>query len=307
MPNRDRPPFRPSLLLAVPALALVLLVLPAAVGEAHDTIKALYQGEDGQFLKLTRLDGAEVVWAGTSTAGRGLLTIAAPEVKKDVVVIEADGNNEGRLRIRDSAGKLRVELNVNDGDAGWMETFNRQDKSIVRITQHKDHDSGYISVRNGAGEAQAALYATPTAGKLWTNGNDVAEVFEFSEDLSARRGMVVCIDPDVPGALGACERRADPKIAGVISGAGGLEAGIVLGQRPGGEVDLPVALAGRAWVLADATCGAIEPGDLLVSSARAGYACAASEDDPSRGTVLGKAMSGLDRDDGLVLALIAPQ
>jgi hypothetical protein len=71
--------------------------------------------------------------------------------------------------------------------------------------------------------------------------------------------------------------------------------------------ELPVALAGRVYVWADATAGPIEPGDLLTTSDTAGHAMRATDRVRAGGAILGKAMTGIAEGQGLVLALIALQ
>ena len=97
----------------------------------------------------------------------------------------------------------------------------------------------------------------------------------------------------------------DKKVAGVISGAGGVNPGLLMGQE-GSVADgsMPVALTGRVYCWADATSGAIEPGDMLTTSATAGHAMRADDAAHSHGTVIGKAMTSLDSGQGLVLVLV---
>lgn len=63
-----------------------------------------------------------------------------------------------------------------------------------------------------------------------------------------------------------------------------------------------LALAGRVPVKVDAGYGAIRAGDLLVASPTPGHAMRA--DDPAPGTVIGKALEGLDRGTGRVRMLV---
>jgi len=103
-----------------------------------------------------------------------------------------------------------------------------------------------------------------------TGGADVAERFEVSE--AAQPGMVVAIDPQHPGSLRIARGAYNRRVAGVISGANQLEAGMVLADVPGAKNALPVALSGRVWVNTDATKRAIASGDLLTTADRPGYA-----------------------------------
>ncbi|MCA9503463.1 MAG: hypothetical protein KC616_10295 [Myxococcales bacterium] len=137
-------------------------------------------------------------------------------------------------------------------------------------------------------------------------GADIAEPFDFTGEESIAPGMVVSIDPAVPGRLRRSSDPYDSKVAGIVSGAGGVNPGLTLTQEGTiADGDHAVALTGRvyAWVDADAN-GAIRPGDLLTTSSRPGHAMRASDPARSHGAVLGKAMGRLDAGQGLVLTLV---
>jgi hypothetical protein len=137
-------------------------------------------------------------------------------------------------------------------------------------------------------------------------GADVAEPFEFSKE-GITAGDVVVIDEASPGKLKPSARAYDTRVAGVVSGANGVNPGISLHQegRLGGGHD--VALTGRVYALADAANGAIEPGDLLTTSDTPGHAMKASDHGRAQGAILGKAMSSLREGRGLVLVLVTLQ
>jgi hypothetical protein len=69
----------------------------------------------------------------------------------------------------------------------------------------------------------------------------------------------------------------------------------------------PVALTGRVYVYADASQGAIEPGDLLTSSEVPGHAMKVINYDKAHGATIGKAMTSLKEGRGLVLVLVTLQ
>jgi hypothetical protein len=121
-------------------------------------------------------------------------------------------------------------------------------------------------------------------------------------------GMVVSIDPREVGKLIVADQPYDHRVAGIISGAGDVKPGLLLGQ-PGTVADgeLPVANAGRVWCLADAGSGGpIEAGDLLTTSSTPGHAMRA-EQARAGGAIIGKAMSSLKSGRGLVLVLVSLQ
>ena len=68
-----------------------------------------------------------------------------------------------------------------------------------------------------------------------------------------------------------------------------------------------VALSGRVYVRADASQGAIKPGDLLTTSAIPGHAMKVTDHLRAQGAILGKAMSALKQGQGLVLVLVTLQ
>lgn len=142
-------------------------------------------------------------------------------------------------------------------------------------------------------------------------GSDLAEPFDVADDpsrVAIEPGRVVVIDPANPGGLRLSNRPYDTKVAGILSGANGLSPGMVMKAEGVEHADgrYPVAMTGRVWCYADASFGAIAPGDLLTTSSTPGAAMRA---DPSRaaGAVLGKAMTALAKGRGLVLVLVSLQ
>jgi hypothetical protein len=135
-------------------------------------------------------------------------------------------------------------------------------------------------------------------------GSDLAERFEVSGGKVVEPGTVMVIDADNPGHLTPATTAYDRKVAGVVSGAGDVETGLVLHQDGVLEGDTVVAIAGRVYVRAEARSGPIAPGDLLTTSDLPGYAMAATDYDRAQGAVIGKAMTGLESGTGLVLVLI---
>jgi hypothetical protein len=112
------------------------------------------------------------------------------------------------------------------------------------------------------------------------------------------------IDEKHPGQLKVSSVPYDRKVAGIVSGAGGLSPGLTLQQGQLSTEKAIVALAGRVYCKAEALSTPIKPGDMLTTSAMAGYAMQASDLHTSVGAILGKAMTPLSEGTGLVLVLI---
>jgi hypothetical protein len=144
-----------------------------------------------------------------------------------------------------------------------------------------------------------------------TGGSDFSENFDVvnpkdSADAEVAPGMIVCIDAKTPGKLMVSNRPYDTTVAGIISGAGGVQVGMTMGQEGTlANGKHPVALTGRVYALCDASSGAIRPGDQLTTSDTPGHAMKSVDRERSQGAVVGKAMSSLPKGErGLVLVLV---
>lgn len=170
--------------------------------------------------------------------------------------------------------------------------------------------AGKIDVRDTAGNPTITLNGSGVATvKVLeiTGGADIAEPFQMSHTEEIPKGAVVVIDEENPGRLKMSSAPYDTRVAGIISGANGVQPGLALHQQGKIEGGQNVALTGRVYALADASGGAIKPGDLLTTSGTPGHVMRASERGRSSGAVLGKAMTGLQQGKGMVLVLVSLQ
>ncbi len=203
------------------------------------------------------------------------------------------------------SGNLNVVLGYNAGNSlinGTNNVYisnigNPAESSVIRIgdVQTKTFIAGVI---------QAPSVTTITI----TGGADLAEPFPISTtEQKVSEGAVVVIDEANPGQLKLTDRPYDTRVAGVISGANGIHPGIQMHQQGLLEGGKNVALTGRVYVQADASNGAIKPGDLLTTSSTPGRAMKVSDHVRAQGAILGKAMTGLLEGKGMVLVLVTLQ
>jgi hypothetical protein len=137
-------------------------------------------------------------------------------------------------------------------------------------------------------------------------GADLAEPFAMSStDVPA--GALVVIDPAQPGRLKLSTRAYDRTVAGIVSGAHGIQPGISMVQEAALEAGRNVALSGRVYALVDATTAPVEAGDLLTTSDTPGHAMKVTDHARGQGAIVGKAMSSLKEGKGLVLVLVSLQ
>lgn len=176
----------------------------------------------------------------------------------------------------------------------------------------------YCRSNNGSG---IALFADGEAKvKVLTilGGSDLAEPFDVAASTTVSGqtsataveplpGMVVSIDPANPGKLIVASGSYDRKVAGIISGANGLNPGMVM-QAVGVEHahgEHRVAMTGRVWCYADTSAAGIEPGDRLTTSPTPGHTMKVQDESRANGAVIGKAMTPLAKGEkGMVLVLV---
>jgi hypothetical protein len=112
------------------------------------------------------------------------------------------------------------------------------------------------------------------------------------------------IDSENPGKLKLSNEAYDKKVAGIVSGAGGVKPGITLHQDGILEGNILVAMVGKVYCKVEAFSGPIKAGDLLTTSNIPGYAMKVTDNQLSQGSIIGKAMTELESGKGLVLVLV---
>ncbi|HKP95053.1 MAG TPA: hypothetical protein VJ385_04775 [Fibrobacteria bacterium] len=243
----------------------------------------------------------------------------------------AQGSGYERVYVGYRAGKASTtEDNLMVGSEAGLNRQNGYDNTFIgyRAGYTATGNEGNVFVGANAGYSELGYekfyVANSTAGtplmrgdfsagwveiKSYTanQGCDLAEHFEVVDGPArVRPGMLVSISAEQDGKMRVASSAYDPAVAGVISGAGGVSPGVSFRPRrsPGKAKTYPIALAGRVYCLADASRGAIRPGDLLTSSDVPGHAMKAVDRRRAGRAMVGKALSSLERGRGLVLALI---
>ncbi|MGH7599578.1 MAG: hypothetical protein ACREOI_24750 [bacterium] len=251
----------------------------------------------------------------------------------------------GKVGVGTGSPNQKLEINGGNQEVGMRIAWGSQFPALYG--EIKRAQSGGLIINSNAGgtwadinfqtEGQTRLFVqsdgkvgigttTPTE-RLEVNGNakvkvlqitggaDLSEQFEVQgapnsggDELRAEPGMVVCIDPQHPGKLLVSSRTYDRTVAGIISGAGGVKPGMLMGQDHSiAQGSTPVALSGRVYCYAEASNGAINPGDLLTTSGAAGHAMKVTDYAKAQGAIIGKAMSSLKEGKGMVLVLVSLQ
>lgn len=221
----------------------------------------------------------------------------------DRLTVQGAGNG---ISVVDNTVRTRLFSAASVG-AGFVGTGS----SHPLVIRTNDIDRMTIHATNG----NVGIGMAPTAHKLDVGGTfaattvtikggaDIVEGFD-SRIEEIEPGMLMVIDPEHPGKLKPSIMAYDGKVAGIVSGANGVNPGLKLGQEGVMDGQHLVAMTGRVYVKASTCGGPIKPGDLLTTSEIPGHAMKANDRSRSHGAVVGKAMSTLDEGTGLVLVLV---
>lgn len=211
---------------------------------------------------------------------------------KDLVLGGPVGTIHGSSIINVANRDFTIHLDENGDDAN----------SYFRVYRGNDNHVLFQVTEDGISQAKVLRI---------TGGSDLSESFDVNVTATTKEpepGMIVSIDAQNPGKLIVSETAYDRTVAGIISGAGDVDTGMLMGHDGTlADGEYPVALTGRVYVWADASYGAIQPGDLLTTSNTPGHAMKVTDYGRGQGAILGKAMTELDSGQGLILVLVTLQ
>lgn len=281
-------------------------------GERGEALLRIWGNGKTAFGALTEPQtGIKLQVAGGGIQAESLLVAAQPGKG---VEVKGAGNQFVSIATTDSEASAMVLTAVSSNDRTESQIQYKGRFSLVSPLAGEARfvvdESGYVGIGTKSPNTALHVNGTTTTEVLQiTGGADLAEPFAVNDTSDAiEPGTVVILDADQPGELRVAQRAYDPLVAGVISGAGDIQPGLIMQQENSamvqGEVH-PVALTGKVYVKA---VGPIEVGDLLTTSDVAGHAMTATDRAKAFSATLGKAMSPLEKGEkGLVLILVALQ
>jgi hypothetical protein len=281
-------------------------------------LSIIEEGASGNRFYIQKVTGN--VGIGTSTPGAALDVNGLIQVTGFKL---ATGAGAGRVLTSDASGNATWQV---ASGAGWGLTGNAGTNPSTNFLGTTDAQplvfrannteqirllaNGNIGIGTSTPSTKLHVNGEITATVVAiTGGSDVAEPYEIANagDVKPLPGYVVAIDPDKVGQMRVVSRAYDTTVAGIISGANGIQPGITLRQKGTiADGSLPVASIGRVWCWCDADAsGPIVAGDLLTTSDTPGHAMKAVDKGRRDGAVIGKAMSSLKSGKGLVLVLVS--
>ena len=293
-------------------------LLARNTGSSGDAIQAIMEGEGRSALYAEGSSGADyaimasaagATWAGYLSGdlhASGQTGIGTTSLGDHQLSVVSSGSGQ-------AGATVYAQNDAADGVAMVLE--NTSTEVTLLLTQNGTGDLMRGETPASKGQKGETIFRVQNDGRIigavleLTGGSDLAEPFDISPaGTKIRPGMLVCIDAQNPGKLVLSGQPYDRTAAGIISGAGQINPGMLMGQT-GSVADgrYPVALTGRVYCWAVADNGPIRPGDLLTSSEIPGHAMKVTNHDRAQGAIIGKAMSSLDDGRGLVLILVSLQ
>ena len=232
-------------------------------------------------------------------------------------IFKIDGQT-AQLLLNDKSNKLAIRLDAEEALLGAGGS-KREGQLILNDKNYKPRiklDSADASVITGGSGISGKVIVRDSnyhdkvtidgeSGDIILTNADCAEDFEVIENEKIEPGMVMALNDS--GQLQPSISPYDKRVVGVVSGAGNLQPGLILGRKKDLKNRIPIALAGTVHCKVDASYEPIDIGDLLTSSGTLGHAMKASDSRLSFGAVIGKAMSRISHGTGFIPILIALQ
>jgi hypothetical protein len=294
-----------------------VVTLYQADGSGSGAILDGNNGEGAGQLTLYQGDG-QVGAALYGDDGQGSGALSLRKTNGDPGARLYGGPNNGSLLLYNNAGNLHTGIYSWENEEGVVSVRNRFGNETIYLWGRNSQDTagGQIGLKKNDGTQTITLNADHNGeGRITTQvlqitgGSDLSEQFDVNAINNVLKpGMLVSIDPENPGELTLSTNAYDRTVAGVLSGAGGVKPGMLMGQvGTAANGRHPVALTGRVYCQVDASHGAIRPGDLLTTSETPGHAMKATDHARAQGAIIGKAMTSLESGKGLVLVLVSLQ
>lgn len=249
--------------------------------------------------------GGTLYLGGSGREGQLLLFRPDASTRTAKTATAQFAGNDGFLRLGGNGGNAQLLLfdaasqsDVTDLASARIHLDAKSGKAILRAPRLAHPDDFIPTMMD-------TLVLDSVAGDIVFANADCAEEFEVVDFDAATPGTVMVLDD--AGRLCRCTQAYDSKVAGIVSGAGHLKPGIVLGRDSVAGRSRPIALAGRVNCRVDAEYSPVRVGDLLTTSSTPGHAMKVLDERQAFGAVIGKALASLDTGCGLLPILVALQ
>jgi hypothetical protein len=206
---------------------------------------------------------------------------------------------------------LQAEQGGTSGEAAWLYTpASNNSSTVINLLKHPAGANNFLNCTNYDGVSAIGKCHIDANGTM-VSGSDFAEALPaMGKRKGYEPGDVIVASSEKEGHVERSSRRYDSRVIGVYSTRPG-----VLGADKDGETrvdaeDVPVAITGIVPTKVTAENGPIFAGDLLTTSSTPGHAMKATPvvvggvEIYRAGTVLGKALTSLHGETGVVKVLV---
>jgi hypothetical protein len=281
-------------------------------------------------LDLSYGDGRYVNASGDSMSGR--LVVTGSNGTAAVYGMSDTSGWAGRFENTSSSGGGGCFGYANHAVPGYIGARGNSDAGVGLIGYNNNATYYAVRAQNAAGSTAPGLRVDGTSYFTGAKTGFVADLCRNAGSRVLEPGDVVVVTGCEPAVLGsvpvplvvAADKAGQTGVIGVVdsrqivdpAGAESDDVPTVTRANPAGVRHAPgsikpgdyllvATLGAYQGVRVDASYGSVQPGDLLVASPHVGFAM--PTDSPQPGTVVGKALSGLDAGTGLVPIIILQQ
>lgn len=236
----------------------------------------------------------DLVVTTTRGVAGAVANFVAPNLLAGPITIRMSGDGRELMLGGATASAARIHLDGADGDITVRDFAGndvlRFDSRFAVLDVGGTSNEGDIRVRNNADAV--TIHLDGNTGDIRLINADAAEEFDVSSSEDAAPGTVMVLGED--GLLRPSAERFDPRVVGVVAGAGGYRPGLVLdSQGPGASPRAPISIMGKVSVKAVSEEGPISVGQLLSTSSTPGTAMGVAGDSAPMGAIIGKALTPL--------------
>lgn len=245
---------------------------------------------------------------GTGNVGVGTTT---PGARIDAVTSGIAGRfRRGTSAATGTFAATHVENFLTTGECAWMRNSSSSNAyPVIKLNRHPSSTGMFVEGINWDGVNASSRAFHITGAGTFVAGSDFAETFTV-ESGTCEPGDVVVLGGTGGRVIRKCSEPNDPRLVGVYSTRPGI-----LGADKGGETrvdpgDIPVAITGIVPTKVSCENGPVAPGDMLTTSSMRGYAMKATGVLVNgitiypTGSILGKALRGLEQGEGVIEVLL---
>lgn len=256
---------------------------------------------------ITNVDNDETALSA-NTDGTGLAaffsrTGSGTDYGPAVVIRQAGTSSNGQ-----GATGLEIEhFNENNSSPALTLTSDGTGRAVDFTVQNTSNDESVLNVgTEGTGDlanfsaSGDTRFRVTNSGDVFADGTfngggaDVAEAFDVEEDVSAYEpGDVLVVSTERDRTVGRSGEAYSPRVVGVYA----TKPGVLLSEKGSAtnwEERVPMGVVGVLPTKVTLEGGAIERGDLLVTSPTPGHAMKGDSDEIGVGQVIGKALQPYD-------------